>query len=321
MVRSRHATADAAMPRSVSHDRITAVRQFNRFYTQRIGVLQDSYLQSPFSLSEARVLFEICRRERPSASEIARALGLDPGYLSRILRSFSKRGLITRRTSSADRRQTLLSPTARGRSAMARLDARSQADVGDMLQSLGDPEQRRLVAAMSEIEELVGIRLGPKVPFILRPPVPGDMGWVVSRHGAVYCGEHGWSDRIESMTAEIVAAFMRNYDPQRERCWIAEREGETVGVVFLVKRSAQVAQLRLLLVEAKARGLGIGARLVAESERFARQAGYRKIMLWTHTVLTAARHVYKQAGYRLIESEPHDEFGKTLTGETWELTL
>lgn len=301
--------------------RIAAVRHFNRLYTQRIGLLQEAWQDSAFSLTQARVLYELFRRERTTAGEIAKSLGLDPGYLSRILRDFGKGGLISRETSRGDARQNLLSLTERGRKAFAPLEARSQAEVGALLGGLSEAGQARLIAAMTEIERALEPQAEPKVPYILRPPAPGDMGWVVSRHGAVYTREYGWNDRLEALTAEIVAGFVRNHDPQRERCWIAEREGENVGCVFLVEKSARVAQLRLLLVEPQARGLGIGARLVAECERFARQAGYRKIVLWTHSILTAARHLYKQGGYRLVDSKSHDEFGPTLVGETWELTL
>jgi DNA-binding MarR family transcriptional regulator/N-acetylglutamate synthase-like GNAT family acetyltransferase len=301
--------------------RIAAVRQFNRFYTQRIGVLRNPFLESPFSLTEARVLFELGHRDQPAASEISRTLGLDPGYLSRILRGFSKSGLIAKQRSDQDGRQSLLSLTASGRKAVSLLDSRSDADVSAMLLRLDEAGQRRLVDAMQTAEMLLGERPEPKVPYLLRPPVPGDLGWVVARHGVRYGRDYGWNDRIEGLTAEIIAAFVANYDATRERCWIAEREGENVGCVLLVKKSERVAQLRLLLVEPQARGLGIGARLVAECERFARQAGYGKIMLWTHSILGAARHIYEQGGYRMVATDTHDTFGPMLTGETWELSL
>ena len=309
------------MPEPGFDQRIAAVRRFNRFYTQRIGVLRNPFLESPFSLTEARVLFELGHRDKPSASDIARALGLDPGYLSRILRGFAKSGLVTKQPSEHDGRQSLLSLTAGGRKAVAMLDSRSDADVAAMLRALGEPGQQRLVEAMQNVESLLSDKAEPKVPYLLRQPVPGDMGWVVARHGVLYGREHGWNERIEGLTAEIVAAFVANYDAKRECCWIAEREGENVGCVFLVKKSERVAQLRLLLVEPQARGLGIGARLVAECERFAHQAGYGKIMLWTHSILGAARHIYEQAGYRLVGTDRHDTFGPMLVGETWELTL
>jgi DNA-binding MarR family transcriptional regulator/GNAT superfamily N-acetyltransferase len=300
---------------------VAAVRRFNRFYTQRIGVLQEGWLKSEFSLTEARVLYELSRRDRPTATELAKELGLDAGYLSRILRGFETRGLIAKQTSESDGRQSLLSITSRGRQRFAPLEAHSNDDVQAMLGALPVEAQHRLVAAMRTIEGVLGKPSTPEVPYVLRPPRPGDMGWIVSRHGALYGAEYGWDERLEALTAEIVAAFVRNYDPKRERCWIAERDGENVGSVLLVKDTDEVARLRLLLVEPKARGLGIGARLVEETLRFAREARYREVTLWTHSVLTAARHIYERAGFRLVKAWEHDEFGKMLVGETWNLKL
>jgi DNA-binding MarR family transcriptional regulator len=302
-------------------ERVAAVRRFNRFYTQRIGVLQEGWGRSPFSLTEARVLYELTRRDQVTASEIGSELGLDAGYLSRILRGFRARGLVATQKSKQDARQTLLTLTARGRKAFAPLEAYSDAEVGKMVGALSPPEQMRLVAAMRSVEALLTRRPDPAGAYILRPHRPGDIGWIVSRHGALYAQDYGWDERLEALVAEVVAAFLRNFDPKRERCWMAELDGETVGSVLLVKESARVARLRMLLVDPKARGRGIGARLVEECVRFARQAGYRKITLWTHSVLTAARHIYRQAGFRLVSTEPHDSFGKTLVGETWELEL
>jgi len=301
--------------------RVGSVRRFNRLYTKRIGVLQDGFLDTPYSLAECRVLYELARRDEATATEVAAALGLDHGYLSRILRGFSERGLVVKTSSPSDRRQSLLSLTTKGRMAFAPIDQRSQEDVADLLRKLTASDQDRVVAAMRTIESVLGDAPTPDVPYILRPPRPGDMGWIVSRHGMVYGGEYGWDDRLEALTAEIVAAFVRNHDPRRERCWIAERDGENAGSVFIVKDSEEVARLRLLLVEAKARGLGIGARLVAEAVRFSRDAGYRKVTLWTHSVLTAARRIYEQAGFKLVETSKHNEFGKELVGETWDLEL
>jgi DNA-binding MarR family transcriptional regulator/N-acetylglutamate synthase-like GNAT family acetyltransferase len=299
---------------------VAAVRRFNRFYTQRIGVLQFGWGESPFSLAEARVLYELSRRDQLTASAIGQELGLDAGYLSRILRGFAARGLIAKARSRADGRQVLLTLTARGRKAFAPLDDYSDAEVGKMLHGLAAGEQRRLVAAMQEIEELLhgGGQTGA---VVLRPHRAGDMGWIVSRHGALYAQEYGWDERLEALCADIVAAFLRNFDSDRERCWIAERDGEALGTVMLVKETAQVARLRLLLVEPKARGLGLGLQLVEECIRFAREAGYRKITLWTHSVLTAARHVYRKTRFKLVDKKAHDEFGKRLVGETWELDL
>jgi DNA-binding MarR family transcriptional regulator/GNAT superfamily N-acetyltransferase len=309
------------MPDSDLHARIAAVRRFNRFYTQRIGVLQDGWGDSPFSLAQARVLYELTRRPQATASEIAGDLGLDAGYLSRILRGFRARGLVATEKSQADARQTLLSLTARGRKAFAPLEAYSQTEVAGLLGALAPAEQVRLVAAMQTVEGLVAGAAPDARPYVLRTHQPGDMGWIVSRHGALYAQEYGWDARLEALCAEIVAAFVRNFDPARERCWIAERDGENVGTVMLVKEAAEVARLRLLLVDPKARGLGLGARLVEECIRFARHARYRKMTLWTHSVLTAARRIYEQAGFTLVHEWMHDDFGKTLHAETWDLTL
>jgi DNA-binding MarR family transcriptional regulator/N-acetylglutamate synthase-like GNAT family acetyltransferase len=307
------------MAESAHAQRLAAVRQFNRFYTQRIGVLQEGWGRSPFSLTEARVLYELLHRDQATASEIGNELGLDAGYLSRILRGFAARGLIAKARSRADGRQIHLTVTPRGRKTFAPLEAYSDAEVGKMLDPLAPPEQVRLVAAMQTVEQLLaGER---STGYLLRPHRPGDMGWIVSRHGAIYAEEYGWDQRLEALVAEVVAAFLRNFNPERERCWIAERDGENLGSVMLVKDTARVARLRMLLVEPQARGLGIGARLVEECIRFARQAGYRKITLWTHSVLTAARHVYQRAGFQLVDQKAHDEFGKRLMGETWDLTL
>jgi DNA-binding MarR family transcriptional regulator/GNAT superfamily N-acetyltransferase len=304
-----------------AEQRISTVRRFNRFYTKQIGLLGEGYLETPFSLTEARVLYELAHRERPSATELARELELDAGYLSRILRGFERRRLLRRTRSKADGRQSHLSLTARGRAAFAPLDVRSRVDIGGMLARLGPGEQRRLVDAMQTIETLLGGAPAAKAPYVLRPHQPGDMGWVVHRHGALYAQEYGFDERFEALVARVVAKFVDRYDPRRERCWIAEKDGEIVGSVFLVRRSRSVAQLRLLQVEPKARGLGIGERLVAECIRFARQAGYRKITLWTNSVLRVARRVYQTAGFRRVHREKHRSFGRDLVGETWELSL
>jgi DNA-binding MarR family transcriptional regulator/N-acetylglutamate synthase-like GNAT family acetyltransferase len=299
--------------------RVAAVRRFNRFYTQKIGVLNEGLLRSPFSLTEARVLYELAHRDRPTAAELCRDLGLDAGYLSRILRGFARRGLIRRARAAADGRQRPLSLTAKGRAAFAPLDRRSRREVGALLGGLGTDEQGRLVGAMRTVESLLGGQAD--APYRLRLHRPGDMGWVVHRHGALYAQAYGTDERFEALVAEIVAAFIKNFDVTRERCWIAERDGEIVGSVFLVKQSRTVARLRLLLVEPDARGLGLGGRLVEECLRFARGAGYRKVTLWTNDILHAARRIYERAGFRKVASEPHHRFGHDLVGETWELTL
>jgi len=301
--------------------RVAAVRRFNRLYTRQIGVLHEHLLHTSFSLAEGRVIYELANHEQTTATELREALGLDAGYLSRILRSFQQRRLIWKRPSPTDRRQTLLGLTEKGQAAFAQLNARSRDEIGVMLGQLPAPEQDRLVKAMHTIEGLLGAQPERHVPYILRPPQPGDMGWVVQRHGALYAQEYGWNEECEALIAEIVAQFIRRFDPARERCWIAERDGENVGSVFLVSKSKTVAQLRMLLVEPKARGLRIGTRLVDECVRFARQAGYRKMVLWTNDVLHAARRIYEKAGFRLVHEEPHHSFGQDLVGQTWGLDL
>ncbi len=301
--------------------RIAAVRRFNRFYTRRIGVLQEGLLKSPFSLTEARVLYELAHREDATASALVRDLGLDAGYLSRLLKGFELRGLIRRAASPLDARQSLLTLTALGRAAFAPLDHRSQDEIGAMLRSLPAPAQKRLVEDIAEIEALLDERPAPAVPYVLRPHRPGDLGWIVHRHGALYAGEYGWDDSFEALVAEIAAKFLREFDARRERCWIAEREGEILGSVLVVRQSDEIAKLRLLLVEPQARGLGIGRRLVDECLSFARHAGYKRMTLWTNDVLHAARHIYEQAGFQLTAREPHHAFGKDLVSETWERDL
>lgn len=301
--------------------RVDAVRSFNRFYTKQIGVLQEGLLGSPFSLTEVRVLYELAHREQPTASELGRDLGLDPGYLSRMLRGFERRGFVVKARSKGDGRQSLLSLTARGRRAFCPLNARAHDEVAVMLRRLAAPDQDRVIAGMRTIETLLGDRTESRVPCLLRPHRPGDMGWIIHRHGVLYAKEYGWDATFEALVAEIAARFIQRFNAKRERCWIAEREGEIVGSVFLVEKSKTVGQLRLMYVEPEARGLGLGSRLADECVRFARQVGYRKVVLWTNSVLLAARHIYEKAGFRLIASEPHHSFGHDLIGETWELDL
>ncbi len=304
-----------------ANDRVDAVRRFNRFYTRQIGLLGKGYLESPFTLAEVRVLYELAHRDAPAAAEIGKALGLDAGYLSRMLSSFRKRGFLTRHASERDARQSRLSLTEKGRAAFGALEAKSEAAVAKMLEGLPPVEQTRLTGAMAAIESLLGQPAEPTAPYLLRTHQPGDMGWVIHRHGVLYAQEYGWDERFEALVAKIASEFIQKFDPKRERCWIAERDGAMVGSVFLVRKTERVAKLRLLLVEPSARGLGMGARLVAECVRFARPAGYRKITLWTQSVLDAARHIYNQAGFRLVKRERHRSFGQRLVGETWELTL
>ena len=305
------------------HGRVEAIRRFNRFYTQQIGVLREGLLRSPYSLTEARVIYELAHHERTTATHLSRELGLDAGYLSRILRSFEERGLIERRASEEDGRRNLVSLTSRGEAAFAELNAASRGQIEALLATLSEEQQRHLLDAMGTIQGLLAAPPEHRVPYILRPHQPGDMGWVVHRHGVLYAREYGWDETFEALVAEIVARFIREFDGSRERCWIAEREGEPAGSVFLVRHPERegVAKLRLLLVEPTARGLGIGGRLVAECTRFARRAGYRRITLWTNSVLVAARGLYEREGYELVEEEPHRSFGRDLVGQTWELEL
>jgi DNA-binding MarR family transcriptional regulator/N-acetylglutamate synthase-like GNAT family acetyltransferase len=301
--------------------RIHTVRRFNRFYTRQIGLLQEGLAGSAFPLTDARVLYELAHRERPTATELCKDLGLDAGYLSRILRGFERRGFVQKTRSAADGRRSHLHLTARGRKAFAPLDARSHADVGALLRPLAAPQQAKVVAAMETIETLLHPAADRSVPWVLRQHRAGDMGAVIQLHGRIYTREYGWDQTFEALVARIAARFIERFDPARERCWIAEMHGEVVGSVFLVKRSRTVGQLRLMIVDPRARGLGIGARLVDECLRFARQAGYRKVRLWTNSVLLAARHIYAEAGFRLVHKERHRSFGRTLIGETWERGL
>lgn len=303
------------------NQRVEEVRRFNRFFSRQIGLLQEGFLDSPFSLTEARVIYELAHHERSTATELCQELGLDPGYLSRILRRFGKDGLVKKEPSKTDGRQRNLWLSEEGQQAFAKLNADSRNVIGEMLDSLDEVDQRRLVHAMRTIEDLLSAEPAQKVPYLLRPYQPGDMGWVVYRHGVLYSREYGWDDEFEALVAEIVAGFIERFDPRRERCWIAEKDGENVGSVFLVSKSKTVAKLRLLLVEPKARGLGIGKRLVDECVRFARIAGYRKITLWTNDVLNAAIHIYQRVGFQLVKEEAHHSFGHDLVGQTWELKL
>ena len=303
------------------HKEVAAVRHFNRFYTQKIGLLNRHFLQSPFSLTEGRVLYELAHHGETTASELAADLGLDSGYLSRILQDFQKRRFIVRKPSQDDGRKSLLRLTDKGERAFASINSASQRDIDGMLGALSPPEQSRVLGAMHTIQGLLGAPTEHGGAYLLRAHQPGDMGWVVHRHGVLYAQEYGWDERFEALVAEIVAKFIQNFDLKRERCWIAEKDGEIVGSVFLVRKSARVAQLRLLLVEPKARGLGIGKRLVDECIRFARLAGYAKMTLWTNDVLHAARHIYEAQGFRLVREERHHNFGKKLVAQTWDLKL
>jgi DNA-binding MarR family transcriptional regulator/GNAT superfamily N-acetyltransferase len=322
---------------------VDAVRRFNRFYTRQIGVLQEKLLHSAFSLTEGRVLYEIGyhgdtgtpRDTEPTAVDLVKALNIDGGYLSRILQRFAKRRLITRTTSDADARQAHLALTARGRAALVPLQRLARDEVAIMLRQLSPTGRRRVVDAMRLIQTSLGkpgdaavaepaaahAHEGDGEPCTLRQHRAGDMGWIVSRQGALYAEEYGWTTEYEALAAEIVAQFLKNFDPTRERCWIVERNAARVGAVIIVKHSDTVAKLRLLHVERAARGLGIGKRLVDECIRFSRAAGYQKITLWTQANLLAARHLYRTAGFTCVAQEPHHRFGKDLVAETWELEL
>jgi DNA-binding MarR family transcriptional regulator/N-acetylglutamate synthase-like GNAT family acetyltransferase len=301
---------------------VAAVRSFNRVYTRQLGLLSESLYESSFSLSEVRVLYELAHQEKLTASDLVKELGLDPGYLSRILRGFGKSGFVEKIPSKQDRRHLFLQLTERGRTAFAPLDRASSRQISAMLNKLSRADQKRLVEAMSTVQQIIGPAPASNPSYILRTHQPGDMGWMVHRHGVLYSQEYGYDERFEALVAEIAAEFIRNFDPHRERCWVAEKDGENVGCVLLVKKSESVAKLRVLLVEPSARGMGIGKRLVEECVRFARRCGYKKIMLWTQSELTGARHIYQQAGFRLAGKERHNSWSRTnLVAETWELKL
>jgi DNA-binding MarR family transcriptional regulator/GNAT superfamily N-acetyltransferase len=302
------------------HDRAATLRAFNRFYTRHLGILQRGFLGTRFSLTEARILYELAHAEGETASRLAARIGLDHGYLSRLLARFERERLLERPRSAADRRQRPLRLTAAGRRAAAVLDGRSQRQAADTLRALPPARQVDLIRAMQSVQALLGPRPPDRV-FVLRDPRPGDFGWVVQRHGALYAEEYGWDQTFEALVAEIVAGLLKPHDRAGERGWIAERDGENVGCVFVVRRSRHVAQLRLLLVEPAARGHGLGRRLVAECIRFAREQRYRKIVLWTNSVLKEAAHLYREAGFRVVAEDPHRSFGHDLVGQTWELDL
>jgi DNA-binding MarR family transcriptional regulator/GNAT superfamily N-acetyltransferase len=305
-------------------DAVAQVRRFNRFYTRLVGALDEGHLHSSFSLAETRALYEIAHRDGPTAADLGRDLGLDPGYLSRILGGLERRGLVERAPSPTDGRRNHLKLTPKGRSTFEDLNVRATDAVAAVLEPLAERHQRELLESMRMIESLLGDRTTElRPPFVLRPHRPGDMGWVVHRQAVLYAQEYGWDETYEALISRIVADFIERFDPKRERCWIAERDDEIVGSVFLIKHPerAGIAQLRLLYVERHTRGLGIGRRLVHECTQFARQTGYSAITLWTNSVLTSARKIYEAEGYRLVREEPHHSFGHELVGQTWELTI
>ena len=299
---------------------VEAVRRFNRFYTRRIGVLRRGLAGSPFPLPEARVLYELAYRAGATATEIGRDLELDAGYLSRLLACLRRKGLVRATLSPGDRRASLLALTGKGARAFGRLEVRTRAHVGEMLDPLSESGRDRVVGAMRTLEALLEASR-PQAAAALHGPRPGDLGRVVQLHGELYAREFGYDWTFEALVAEICAHFARDFDAKRERCWIAEQDGSVVGSVFLVKNSATVAKLRLLIVAPESRGNRLGARLVEECIRFARQAGYRKIVLWTQSHLLAARAIYRAKGFRKKGNQPHNSFGKRLVAEVWELKL
>jgi DNA-binding MarR family transcriptional regulator/GNAT superfamily N-acetyltransferase len=310
------------MEKVVFEERVVAVRRFNRFYTRKIGVLHEGLLGSPMSLTEGRVLYELAQRGSATASQLAGELALDSGYLSRILAGFEKRGMLEKRPSAEDARQLILGLTDKGREMFATIDARSHEEIAQLLRPISDTDQARLITALATVETVLGGAQKAGAPsYILRTHQPGDIGWIIHRHAVLYAEEYGWDETFEALVAKIAAAFIENFDHRRERCWIAERDGEIVGSVLLVKDTPEVAKLRLLYVEPKARGLGVGSRLVAECIGFARRSGYRRLTLWTNDILVSARRIYEAAGFSLVREEPHHSFGRDLVGQYWELPL
>jgi DNA-binding MarR family transcriptional regulator/GNAT superfamily N-acetyltransferase len=304
----------------VTDGQVAAVREFNRFYTNVIGLLREGLLDTPYSLTEARVLFELAREDAVEVAHLRRWLDIDAGYLSRLLARFASDGLVTRTRSPADGRRQVIGLTPAGRAVFGTLDARSGGQIRALLAGLTPAGRQRLTAAMASIRELIG-PAPPPAAIVLRPPAPGDLGWVVQRHGALYAAEYGWDVSFEALVARIVADYAERGDHGRESAWIAELGGEPAGCVFCMRKDGTTAQLRLLLAEPRARGLGMGGRLVAECVSFARQAGYREMVLWTNDVLHAARRIYQRAGFQLVSSQPHHSFGHDLVGQDWRRPL
>jgi len=308
-------------PMSAMASPVAAVRRFSRFYTRQLGLLEEGLLQSAFSLTEGRVLYELATRPKLTASELERDLGIDPGYLSRILKYFEKLGFVIRSASPDDGRLALLELTGAGRAAFEPLDSASRQQVFAMIGRLMPAEAARLVQAMHTVEHLMGEAVASQDPVVLRRHRLGDIGWIAHRQAILYAEEYGWDGSYEVLAAEILAGIVKNFDPDWERSWIAEREGAVIGSVFVVRRSQTVAKLRLLYVEPAARGLGLGRRLVDACVGFSRERGYRTLSLWTNDVLLPARRIYQAAGFTCIAREPHHSFGHDLIGETWELVL
>lgn len=300
---------------------VAAIRGFSRFYTRKLGIIEPKLLHSSFTLQEARILYEIAHRPACTATDLTRDLGLDPGFLSRTLQALQRRQIVTRKPSKDDGRVNELSLTAKGRTAQAELERRSREEVGALLAGLDAAQRAAIVGAMTTIEQTLERPAEKPAVFILRSHRPGDIGWVISSQAQAYAEEYGWDISYEALVAEICAQFIRSYDPSREHCWIAEASGERLGSVFLVNGGDDVAKLRLLLVEKKARGLGVGRALVEQCVRSAREKGYQEMTLWTQSVLVAARGIYQAVGFRRVKEEPHHSFGVDLVGETWEMKL
>ncbi len=312
----------ASAPRSVAARQIASARRFNRFYTRKIGVLEEGLVDTPFTLAEARVLYELAQRETTTSVALCRDLGLDAGYLSRILARFVKRGLVTRTRSAEDGRARPIALTARGHKAFVGLNEATDRQITALLGPLPAHARRDLVEAMTVIERALDAAAPREsAEVILRPPRPGDLGWVIHRHGALYAQEHGYDISFEQLVASIVATFTENFDPAREACWIAEHDGEIMGSIFLVRETDEIARLRLLYVEPAARGLGIGSKLVAACVAQAREFGYRKLMLWTQSSLVSARRIYQAAGFTLAHEQPHRAWGQDLIEQDWMLEL
>lgn len=312
--------APAVARGAATDERVAAVRAFNRFYTARIGVLRDGLLRTPHSLTEARVLYELGQREVTEVADLRREMDIDAGFLSRLLARLQREGLVARERSDNDARRQRVRLTDEGRAAFDELDRRSADEIGAVLEALSEDDQQRLVGAMDAVRDVL-TQTSSAAGFVVRAPRPGDLGWIVQRHGALYAQQYGWDESFEALVAQIVAEYARDHDPRREAAWIAEVDGEPAGCVLCVRREEDVAQLRLLLVEPRARGRGIGARLIEECLRFARHAGYARITLWTNDVLHEARRLYERAGFELVESAPHHSFGHDLVEQTWARAL
>ncbi len=303
------------------HEKVGAIRRFNRFYTKRLGLLDKGLLKTQFPLTQARILFELAQRERSTSSDLINELDIDAGYLSRILNTFATDGLIQKVQSKLDSRRRLLKLTAKGKKVFSVLNNRSKQEIEALLRDLSIEDQRRLLHAMHTVQRILGAEPKPSVPYLLRHHRAGDIGWMLQRHGVLYSEEYGWGETFEALVADILARFIQHHDPDRERIWIAEQDGERIGSVMLMDAGEQVSQLRLLLVEPKARGRGVGWRLIDECINFSKRNGYKKIKLWTQSNLAAARHLYSKAGFKIVEEKPHTLFGHGLLGEIWELQL